>query len=183
MEHTSPSPTAISPTARIFPTARIVHDGTNLTIGDHTHVDDFVFIYAGLGCRLGRFVHVASFTSVIGGGTLVMEDFSGLSAGCRVVTGTDDFTGPFLHTPGVPRELRNVQVSHVTIGKSVLVGTNVVILPGVTIGEGAAVAAGSIVRRDLAPWGVYGGEPLRRIGERAREGILEKRRLALERLA
>jgi acetyltransferase-like isoleucine patch superfamily enzyme len=70
----------------------------------------------------------------------------------------------------------------VTIEKHVIIGTNAIVFPGVTIGEGAAIGAGVTVRRDLAPWGVYAGEPLRKIGERDREGILEKRRLLLERL-
>jgi len=45
------------------------------------------------------------------------------------------------------------------------------------------VAACAVVRRDLAPWGVYAGDPARKIGERDREAIREKRRLLLEKLA
>jgi galactoside O-acetyltransferase len=71
----------------------------------------------------------------------------------------------------------------VTIGKHAIVGTNVVIFPGVTIGEGVAVAACSTVRRDLSAWGMYGGDPLRKIGWRNREAILEKKRLFLEKHA
>ncbi len=173
---------AVSPTAKIYPWAKIIHSGDNFSVGDHSQIDDFVFIYAGKKCTIGRFVHVASFVSIIGGGEFSVDDFSGFSAGCRVITGSDDFRGPFLNTPTVPREFRNLRISHVTIGKNVLVGTNVMILPGVTIGEGAAIGAGSVVRRDVPPWGLYAGDPLRRIGERDREGILEKRRLVLERL-
>lgn len=62
-------------------------------------------------------------------------------------------------------------------------GTNAIIFQGVTIGEGAAVRAGAMVRRDLAPWTVYAGEPHRKIGERDRDAILEKRRLFLQTLA
>ena len=84
--------------------------------------------------------------------------------------------------PTVPREFTNRKVSHVTIGKHVIVGTNAVIFPGVTIGEGAAVAACAVVRRDLPPWGVYGGEPLRKLGERDRAAILAKAAILLGRL-
>jgi galactoside O-acetyltransferase len=172
----------MSARAKIFPWAKIVHDGSNFSIGDHSQVDDFVFINAGKMCRIGRFVHIASFVSVIGGGELLVDDFSGFSAGCRVITGTDDYTGPFMTNPTVPREFTHYELSRVTIEKHVIVGTNAIVFPGVTIGEGAAIGAGVTVRRDLAPWGVYAGEPLRKIGERDREGILEKRRLLLERL-
>jgi galactoside O-acetyltransferase len=121
--------------------------------------------------------------SIIGGGEFVLEDFAGLSAGCRVITGTDDYRGPYLTNPTIPREFTNYTVSHVTIREHAIVGTNVVIFPGVTIGEGAAVSAGTVVRRDLPGWGVYVGEPLRKIAERDRDAILEKRRTFLEQFA
>lgn len=41
-----------------------------------------------------------------------------------------------------------------------------IILPGVTIGEGAVVAAGAVVNRNVAPWTVVGGVPAKPIGER-----------------
>ncbi len=82
----------------------------------------------------------------------------------------------------VPREFTHYLVSHVRIEKHAIVGTNAVIFPGVTIGEGAAVGACAVVRKDLPPWGVYVGEPLRKVGERDRAAILEKARLLLEKL-
>jgi galactoside O-acetyltransferase len=172
----------ISARARIYPWAKIIHDDSNLSVGDFSQIDDFVFINAGRSCRIGRFVHIASFVSVIGGGEFLIDDFAGLSAGCRVITGTDDYTGPFMTNPTVPREFTHLELSHVTIEKHVIVGTNAVIFPGVTIGEGAAVGACAVVRRDLPAWGVYAGEPVRKIGERDREGVLGKKRLLLEKL-
>jgi galactoside O-acetyltransferase len=173
---------SIAPSAKIYPGCRIIH-AEALSVDDHSQIDDFAFVNAGTSCRLGRFVHIAAFVSIIGGGAFSIDDFSGLAAGCRVITGTDDYTGPYLTNPTVPREFTNPQVSHVTIGKHVIVGTNTVIFPGVTIGEGAAIAAGAVVRRDLPPWGIYAGEPLRRIGERDREAIHQKAALLLDRIA
>jgi acetyltransferase-like isoleucine patch superfamily enzyme len=170
----------IAVSAKIFPGCRIVDDGGSLSIGEHSQIDDFAFLNAGKLCRIGRFVHIASFVSVIGGGEFSIDDFSGLSAGCRVITGTDDYTGPFMTNPTVPPEFTNHRVSHVVIAKHVIVGTNAVIFPGVTIGEGAAVGACGVVRRDVPPWGVYAGDPLRKIGERNREAILEKAASLLE---
>jgi galactoside O-acetyltransferase len=173
----------VAPSAKIYPRCRIVDEGDAFFIGDRSQIDDFAFVNAGRLCRIGRFVHIASFVSVVGGGEFTIDDFSGLSAGCRVITGTDDYVGPFLTNPTVPREFTNRQVSHVTIAKHVIVGTNAVIFPGVTVGEGAAVAACGVVRRDLPPWGVYAGDPLRKIGERDRAAILEKAAILLGRLA
>jgi acetyltransferase-like isoleucine patch superfamily enzyme len=50
----------------------------------------------------------------------------------------------------------------------------------VTIGDGAAIGACAVVRRDVPPWGVYTGDPLRKIWERDREAIREKAALLLE---
>jgi galactoside O-acetyltransferase len=172
----------VAPTAKIFPWAKLIDDGDVLTIGDHAQIDDFVFLNAGRRCVIGRFVHLASFVSVVGGGEFVIEDFAGLSAGCRVITGTDDYSGPFLTNPTVPRDLANYRISHVHVGRHVIVGTNAILYPGVTLPEGVAIGAGCHVRTRLVPWGVYGGDPLRKIGERNEAAIKEKARLALERL-
>ena len=165
--------------AKIYEQAKIINK-ENLTVGDYSQIDDFVFLNAGEKTVIGKFVHIASFCSVIGGGEFVMEDFSGLSAGCRIVTGSDDFLGGGLTNPTVPSKYTNVKKSKIHIGKHVIIGTNVTILPGVTIGEGAAVGAGVIVRKDLEPWTIYAGVDCKAIKKRPIDKILsfEKELLA-----
>jgi acetyltransferase-like isoleucine patch superfamily enzyme len=46
-------------------------------------------------------------------------------------------------------------------------------LPGVTIGEGAVVAAGAVVTKDADPYGIYGGVPAKKIGERSKDLVYE----------
>jgi acetyltransferase-like isoleucine patch superfamily enzyme len=173
----------IAATAKIRPWAKIIDEGGRLSVGEHSRIDDFTFVNAGKMCTIGRLVHIASFVSIAGGGEFAIDDFSGLGAGCRVITGTDDYLGPFMTNPTVPREFTNYEISHVRIEKHVIVGANAVIFPGVTIGEGAAVEPGSMVRRDLPPWGIYSGEPLRKIGERDRDAVRERARLLVEKLS
>ncbi len=167
-------PTMIDPSATLYEFAKIVGDRSRLSVGPRTKIDDFVFLNIGAGCRIGRNVHIGSFTSIIGGGTLVMEDFSGLSAGCRVITGTDDFVGPYMTNSAVPAEYRNVRTGTVTIGRHAVIGTNTIIFPGVIIGEGASVGAGCVIRKHLDPWGIYVGQQARQVGTRDREAILAK---------
>lgn len=158
--------------AKVYSLAKIINE-QNLTIGDFSQIDDFVFLNAGEKTEIGKFVHIGSFSTVVGGGEFYMEDYSGLSAGCRVITGSDDFLGGGLTNPTVPSEFTNVKKSFVRIGRHAIIGTNTIILPGVTIGEGAAVGAGCIVRKNLEPWSVYAGVDCKRIKSRPKEKILE----------
>lgn len=54
----------------------------------------------------------------------------------------------------------------VKIGNYVFIGPRAIILPGVTIGDGAVVAAGAVVTKDIAPFTIVGGVPAKVIGER-----------------
>ena len=59
----------------------------------------------------------------------------------------------------------------IKIGSCVWIATGAMILPGVTIGDGAVVAAGAVVTKDVEPWTVVGGNPARFIKKRElREG-------------
>jgi len=55
----------------------------------------------------------------------------------------------------------------VRIGNGVMIGANTTILPGVTIGDGAVVAAGSVVHKDVSPGAFVGGNPLQVLREKA----------------
>ena len=147
-----------------------------LSIGDSVIIDDFVFLMAGEETRIGSFVHVAAFTLLAGGGRLVLEDFSGLSGGVRLYTGNEDYSGGSLTNPAVPPPFRTPVRSFVHVGRHAIVGTNAVILPGVTIGEGAVVAASSVVTSDCLPWTVHAGAPARPLRPRPRERIDELER-------
>jgi acetyltransferase-like isoleucine patch superfamily enzyme len=54
----------------------------------------------------------------------------------------------------------------VRIGDRAWICSRSIILPGVTIGEGAVVAAGSVVSKDVAPWTLVGGNPARKLRDR-----------------
>jgi acetyltransferase-like isoleucine patch superfamily enzyme len=56
----------------------------------------------------------------------------------------------------------------VVIGDRVWIGFRALVLPGVKLGEGAVVAAGAVVTRDVEPFAIVAGVPARKIGERNR---------------
>ena len=54
----------------------------------------------------------------------------------------------------------------IEVGSKVWIAARAIILPGVTVGEGAVVGAGSVVARDVPPWTVVAGNPAREIKKR-----------------
>jgi acetyltransferase-like isoleucine patch superfamily enzyme len=70
-----------------------------------------------------------------------------------------------LHNAALQKNWAIVERSPIRIADKAWIGMNVTILKGVTIGEGAVVAAGSIVTKDVAPWTLVGGNPARLIRE------------------
>jgi galactoside O-acetyltransferase len=170
-----------------LPFARIGHDVTIysgariigaecISIGDSVIMDDFVMIMGGEETRIGSFVHVGAFSSIAGGGRMLLDDFAGLSGGVRVYTGNEDYLGGSLTGPSVPSPYRVPLRSFVKICKYAVIGANTVVLPGVTIGEGAVVGANCLVKSDLPPWTINVGSPARPIRERPRDHILELER-------
>ena len=59
----------------------------------------------------------------------------------------------------------------ITIGSCVWIATGAMVLPGVAIGDGAVVAAGAVVTKDVEPWTVVGGNPARFIKKRTMQGV------------
>lgn len=57
-------------------------------------------------------------------------------------------------------------VKPVIIGNDVWIGSRVIILPGVTIGDGAIIGAGSVVTKDVPPYSIFAGNPAKFIRER-----------------
>lgn len=62
----------------------------------------------------------------------------------------------------------------IVIGNDVWIGANVVILPGVTIGDGAVLAAGAVVTKDVEPYAIVGGVPAKTIRYRFDREIVDK---------
>jgi galactoside O-acetyltransferase len=88
-----------------------------------------------------------------------------------VFTAIDDFSGKKLSNAMAPEDLAGVQAAPVRIGAYVPVGSGTIILPGVEIGEGAAVGALSLVATSLAAWTIHAGNPAKPVGERARDVV------------
>ncbi|MBR1247036.1 acetyltransferase [Bradyrhizobium sp. AUGA SZCCT0169] len=61
---------------------------------------------------------------------------------------------------------RQRRADRVVIGNDVWIGHAVIVMPGATVGDGAVLAAGAVVTRDVAPYTIVGGVPAKQIRER-----------------
>ena len=150
---------------KIYETAKIIRPEV-IEIGDYTQIDDFTFIYAGKGVHIGKYVHIASFVSIIGGGEFYIGDYGAIAAGARIVTGTNTYEGGYHMSAAAPIETQNLKISYVRIERDGFIGTNAVVHPGVTIGEGAIIGSNSLVLKDIEPWTINVGSPTKVIGKR-----------------
>jgi len=154
---------------KIYPLAKIVNPEV-IEVGDNTVIDDFTFVNGGKGIKLGRYIHLGLFTSIIGGGELIAGDYVVFSNGCRIITGTDTYRDGRRMSTSLPPEQRSqlneIMRGGIIIEKDAFLGANVVVHPNVRIGEGAIVGSNSLVVRDVEPWTINVGNPCRVIGKR-----------------
>lgn len=143
-------------------------------IGDNVIIDEFCYFTTALS--ICDYVHIAPHCSIIGGKTskLILSSFSGLSAGCRIICGSDDYlTG--LTNPNIPMIFRGkTKSTEIFIGKHAVLGTNTIVHPGIRIGEGVATGSGTLVTRNLDDWQIYIGSPAKIYKSRDKENILQK---------
>lgn len=149
---------------------------SNISIGSNVRIDDFSVLSAGSGgICIGNFIHIAVYSSIIGDGKVILSDFCNLSSRVSIYSSNDDYSGHFMTNPMVPSDKTNVTRGDVFIGKHVIIGSGSVLLPGITLEDGVAVGALSLVAYNCKEFGIYGGIPAVRIKERSHNLlILEK---------
>lgn len=157
-----------------------IYNCGQIEIGDNSRIDDFCVISGKI--KIGRNVHIAPFCLVAGGEKgIIFEDFSGLAYQVQVFTQSDDYSGRTLTNPTIPDEYKKEIKKEVIIGKHSIVGAGSIIMPGVTLAEGTSVGAMSLVLKSTEPWGIYVGNPAKRLKDRKKELLeLEKKYLENE---
>ena len=138
-----------------------------ITIGSNVRIDDFCILSGNI--TLGNYIHISAYSALYGKMGIVMEDYTGLSPRCTVFSASDDFSGAYMISPMVPATYTNVQGGQVTLKQFAQVGANTVILPKVTLHQGAVVGAMSLVKNDIPAWEIHGGCPTKLIKQRKKD--------------
>lgn len=145
-----------------------IYGAGQIRIGSHVRIDDFSVLSGRID--IGNYVHIAVAVDMFGGQAgIEMQDFSTLSSRTAVYAISDDYSGASMTNPMIPEDYKNIIESRVTIGRHVIVATGCTILPGVSLGEGCAVGAMSLIRKDTEPWTIVAGIPARVIRARSKE--------------
>lgn len=110
--------------------------------------------------KIGRYTHIGDncILDARRGGITIGENVN-FSSQVHLWTGQHDYNDPFFRSNPSKR-------GPILIGDRAWIGPNVTILHSVTIGEGAVVAAGAVVTKDVKPYTLVGGVPAKYIGER-----------------
>ncbi|MBR5068525.1 MAG: hypothetical protein IKX25_03920 [Bacteroidales bacterium] len=98
--------------------------------------------------KIGRGVFVNHLLTCMAAGGITIDDGAMIGPNVRIVTDNHDFENRMV-----------LRCKPVHIGRRAWIGVGAIILPGVTIGENAVVAAGAVVTKDVAPNTIVGGNP------------------------
>lgn len=144
-----------------------------VSVGNHVAID--TGFYCTVAATIGDYVHIGPYVTVIGGanGQLNMGNFTTIGAGSHIICGSDAFHGEGLVGYNIPKQYRDrLVIAPVTFTDFVNIGSNVVVLPGVTLGEGSVVGSCSLLASNTEPWTVYYGVPARGVKQRERERMI-----------
>lgn len=124
-----------------------------LSCGDRTSIQFPVTIAGPEWVSFGSDVALAAYVHIWGLGGVQIGDRVMIGTHTSISAVTHDYTAAVMYGTMVKRRVQ--------IGNDVWIGSNCVVLPGVTVGDGAVVGAGAVVTRDVPPGAVVAGVPAR----------------------
>jgi acetyltransferase-like isoleucine patch superfamily enzyme len=117
--------------------------------------------------EMGNNVAISPFVHIWGGGGVKIGDGVMIGSHSAITSETHDYTSEVMCKTHLQKK--------VVIEDNVWIGTHSVIMPGVTIGKGAVIGAGSVVTKDVAPKAIMVGVPARLLKNRGSSGPSETR--------
>jgi acetyltransferase-like isoleucine patch superfamily enzyme len=147
------------------------------------------WLYGFLMASKGSFVCILSGTSLTGIHNLKIGEYVFINKNCSLNCGGGVNLGNYImFGPNVkifssthkhcdyttPMVFQGYAKDAVVIMDDVWIGSDSIILPGVTIGQGSIIAANSVVTKDVPPYHIYGGNPAKKIKPRFEPEITSK---------
>ena len=117
-----------------------------------------------MGCHVGKNTFFGDYVRMDTSyaDMIYIGDYTHITSGCRLLCHQRDLTG---YCVGDNAADLGYRTGEIHIGKGVMVGMETIIMPGVTIGDGAIIGAGSIVTRDIPAWTIATGRPAKVVKE------------------
>ena len=124
-----------------------------------------------VGCHVGKNVFVGDSVKIDTGHAdlIYIDDYAHITGGCRLLCHQRDLTG---YCVGDNAAKLKYRLGEIHIGKGVMLGMESMVMPGVTIGDGAIVGAFSLVTKNIPAYTVAMGRPakvVKQIPERIAE--------------
>lgn len=141
-----------------------IYGAANMSIGNHVRIDDFCILSGNI--TIGNYVHISAYTALYGKGGIVIGNYCGCSPRSTIFSESDDFSGEYMIGPMVPKKLTNVKTGRVVLEDYAQLGANTVVLPGVTLKEGAVTGSMTLVISSLEEWSINVGVPCKKIKNR-----------------
>ena len=111
-----------------------------------------------IGCKVGKNVFIGDNVKVDAGHAdlIILEDHVHVAGGCRLLCHQRDLSN---YCGGDDYAKLGYKLAPIHLKKGCLIGMESFVFPGVTVGEGAIVGAGSLVTHDIPAWTIATGRP------------------------
>jgi galactoside O-acetyltransferase len=146
-----------------------IYKPQNLILHDNIRIDDFTIISCKGIVEIFNYVHISAQCFISCSTKITIDNYSAISVGTKLFGSCNDFSGKYLSNPTIPEKYTNVKIGDILIGKNVIIGSNSVIMPEITIEDGAVVGALSFVNKNCNSWNIYAGSPIKFIKNREKD--------------
>ena len=136
----------------------------------HLHCGGLSWSHGKGGIIIGNNCCISENNVFYGAGEIVIGDHTNTAPGVMIFSSRGDYSIKYAKKPEIVHYFGKVK-----LGSYVRIFSNVVIAPGVNIGDGAVVGSCSFVNRDIPPWTVVAGNPARVVRNRGEDIPLDKR--------
>lgn len=150
---------------KIYPLAKLAYPNV-IELDDHCRIRDFVFIFGGIGVRIGKYTDMQPHSVIWGGGETIIGDYVSVGPGVVLLSAVYSHKEGLRMVDGLPEGATKALYGKLVIGNDIYIGANCTLMPNIHIGDGAVIGAGSFVNKDIEPWSINVGSPTRKIGER-----------------